>query len=344
MQIFFLVLIAAIVLALLTISLRGKKTNTRQRITKQQPSGFNSNATTPAPHYNPNSLMALREDFRRPEFEDAYLSDPSLNREAVLEDVCHNTVDFVVFDFETANTSKTSACAIGFAIVKNLVVTETKHFYISPQHDQWFIQRFVDLHGISWDQVYDKPFFYELWPEIEGLFLNNLVIAYNATFDLGILKETLNYYNIPVPEIKYNCALTYARNHVTGVPNYKLSSVCRHLNIPLNHHQAESDAVGAAHIMIHLVTQFKADELLNQEKNARRLNWQNQVEKVKSLKESGMFEQVHNIKKNIRYNRKKMQDNPDKPRYQELYIKYKEQYAAVMGEEYAEKKDVDLRD
>ena len=37
-----------------------------------------------------------------------------------------------------------------------------------------------------------------------------------------------------------------------GLPNYKLNTLCDHFGIALNHHEALSDARGAAKIMIEL--------------------------------------------------------------------------------------------
>lgn len=286
---------------------------------------------------SPYSLIALNPAFKKPLFKNSGLENPGLNKTAINYKINHNTKDFLVIDFETANTSKYSACALGIAIVKDLQIVETKHYYISPQHDAYFIQRFVSLHGITWDDVYDKPFFNEIWPEIEKLFSSNLLIAYNASFDISVLRETLNYYAIPLPQLEFTCALECARQYIKGPYNYKLSTVCQHLNISLEHHQAESDAIATAKITIYLIEKLKKEEAKIQEKNERKIKWEDEVEKAHKLKENGLYDEIQNIKKNIRRNRKLMIDNPEKDKYKALYFKYKRQYIDMMGSEYAEK-------
>jgi DNA polymerase-3 subunit epsilon len=50
---------------------------------------------------------------------------------------------FIAIDFETANSSRTSACSIGITFVENKKVVETKHFYIKTNtkllqlHKRW---------------------------------------------------------------------------------------------------------------------------------------------------------------------------------------------------------------
>ena len=48
------------------------------------------------------------------------------------------------------------------------------------------------------------------------------------------------------------CTCRLSRKLVKGLPNYKLNTLCDHFGIALNHHEALSDARGAAKIMIEL--------------------------------------------------------------------------------------------
>ena len=86
------------------------------------------------------------------------------------------------------------------------------------------------------------------------------IIAYNLPFDKDVLIKTLNYLGEETPEMKGACALNLARNNIKGLENYKLSTVCKHLNIELNHHDPESDARATAEIVIHIVKNMIAED------------------------------------------------------------------------------------
>jgi DNA polymerase III subunit epsilon len=66
---------------------------------------------------------------------------------------------FVAIDFETANYSPNSACAIGLVSVENNIITQQQHFLIQPPTTEFI---FTYIHGISWQQVSAVPTFQQL--------------------------------------------------------------------------------------------------------------------------------------------------------------------------------------
>ena len=54
---------------------------------------------------------------------------------------------------------------------------------------------------------------------------------------------------IPPPEQPYLCTVKLAR-HTWGIRPTKLPDVCRHLGLPLRHHDALSDAEACANIVL----------------------------------------------------------------------------------------------
>ena len=63
---------------------------------------------------------------------------------------------FVVIDFETANHSRDSACAIGLAVCTNGRVIETPQFLIQPLSRTF---AFTYIHGIQGEDVARAPRF-----------------------------------------------------------------------------------------------------------------------------------------------------------------------------------------
>lgn len=163
---------------------------------------------------------------------------------------------FVSIDFETANSDRASVCALGITIVDNLKIIEKKYWLIKP-HDLYFNPFNVSIHGISKDDVKDKPEFNELWPEIKQYVDKNIVIAHYANFDISVLCHVLNRYEIEYPEFPYFCTWCISKKVWKGLNNYSLNNVADYLSIDFQHHNAEEDAKACSVIAI------KACEKLN---------------------------------------------------------------------------------
>ena len=86
-----------------------------------------------------------------------------------------------------------------------------------------------------------------MWPEIKPYIENQLIAAYNLSFDIGCLEATLANYNIPVPNYACFDILDSART-AFGLENHKLKTVAKFLGIDFMEHNAGDDARVAAEI------------------------------------------------------------------------------------------------
>ncbi len=154
---------------------------------------------------------------------------------------------FAALDFETASYGRDSACALSVVIVENDKVVDTWTSLIRPPHRDFY---FTYLHGISWNDVKDKPAFGDLWPAVAEFIHNvDFIAAHNASFDRSVLRaccERAGHEHVTVP---FLCTVKLARS-VWGLFPTQLSDVARHLSIPLKHHDAASDAFACAQIII----------------------------------------------------------------------------------------------
>jgi DNA polymerase-3 subunit epsilon len=165
--------------------------------------------------------------------------------------------DFVAIDFETADQNRNNPCALGIAFVEKGRVKEVRHWYIKPPCYPNFNLLNVAISGITPEMVQNAPTFDELWEEILHIFDNKIIAAHNAKFDIGVLISTLNHYNIALPNIEYFCSYEMSKQAFRHLSSHKLNDVCHHLGIALEHHQADSDCVACAEIIL------KASEQLN---------------------------------------------------------------------------------
>ena len=154
---------------------------------------------------------------------------------------------FVAIDFETADRYRDSACALAMVRVESGKIVHTEHRLIKPPRKYF---EFTYIHGITWDMVASEPDFQELWPSLKNV-LNgaDFIAAHNASFDRSVLNACCKKSDIEPPSIPFECTVSLARKE-WGLHPTKLPDVCRYLDIPLNHHEALSDAMACAKIVI----------------------------------------------------------------------------------------------
>jgi len=154
---------------------------------------------------------------------------------------------FAALDFETANFMGESACAIGLVIVDQGKITASISRLIRPPENLF---SFTWLHGISWSDVAQKPTFGELWNEISPLLDGvEFIAAHNASFDRSVLMKCCRLYGCLPPADRYLCTMRLSRK-MWDIRPTKLSDVCNQFGIPLNHHEAASDALACARIVL----------------------------------------------------------------------------------------------
>ncbi len=159
-------------------------------------------------------------------------------------------MDFCAIDFETATNDRNSACELGVSLVENSQIVMTKTWLIKPPSYPYFNQRNIDVHGILPSDVKDAPTFDDIWYEVEDMIYGNLMIAHNASFDAGVLRSCLDYYDIFKPKINYLCSIQIAKKSWNYLPKYGLKNLADYHQIQFKHHRAGDDAEACAKISL----------------------------------------------------------------------------------------------
>lgn len=156
---------------------------------------------------------------------------------------------FAVFDVETPNSYNNRMSAIGVTIVENGKIIEEFGTLINPET---YFDRFnIQLTKITPEAVADQPNFSALWPKLEALFADSVLIAHNAPFDMGVLGKCLRDYGIFWKKrTLYACTCRMGRVCYPCFCNHKLDTMCRMLQIDLEHHKASSDSRACAELLI----------------------------------------------------------------------------------------------
>ena len=156
---------------------------------------------------------------------------------------------YIVFDVETPNRYNNRISAIGISVVENGAVTGNFFSYVNPETSFDYFN--TQLTGIDEYTVADAPTFDVLWNRIEPVFSSGILVAHNASFDMGVLKKCLRDYGISWKStVPYCCTVLMGRKLLPDI-SHKLDCLCDYYGICLNHHQADSDSRAAAEILLH---------------------------------------------------------------------------------------------
>ncbi|WP_194395768.1 3'-5' exonuclease [Microbacterium atlanticum] len=171
-------------------------------------------------------------------------------------------LDFTAIDFETANSSNASACAVGLARVRDGRVVETAGWLIRPPagHDVFF-ELNVRIHGIRPEDVVGAASWSEQLADIAAFTGDDILVAHNAGFDMAVLKRACDATGDDCPPFRYACSLQVARK-VYRLESYRLPFVAAEAGFAdFPHHNATADALACAHVMIDAATRVGAADI-----------------------------------------------------------------------------------
>ncbi|HXP96875.1 MAG TPA: 3'-5' exonuclease [Telmatospirillum sp.] len=182
------------------------------------------------------------------------MSDPSSAR-AELQQIAIPSVSAVgscsvlAIDFETATASRASPCAVGLCWLDEGAVIGRAYRLIRPPGND-FAPFNIAFHGIGPGDVANAPEFPVLWEELLPHLPGALLLAHNASFDISVLRRTLDIYGLPWPDLSYFCTMLGARRVWPDLANHKLNTVARHLGFSFRHHHAGEDAEACGRIAV----------------------------------------------------------------------------------------------
>lgn len=171
---------------------------------------------------------------------------------------------FVSIDFETANSFRGSPCSIGLTRFVDGKIDQQFSSLIKPPPGYEYFDNFnTMLHGICEEDVEDAPEFVDVLPEVLSLIGDLPLVAHNAAFDMGVIRDTLNVYGAKYPKLEYYCTLVLSRK-VLDLLSYRLPIVADELDIEiLSHHDAADDARVSGEIANALLTRSNKASLFD---------------------------------------------------------------------------------
>ena len=154
--------------------------------------------------------------------------------------------------------------AIGLSVFEHGVLT--KQFYSLVNPETWFQPYVVRLIGITPEMVKDAPNFAALWPTLEPLLSDCVLVGHGAGNDLKALGRCLRSYRIPWrSEVSYLCTVEVCTSMYPQRQGYSLDVLCNDFGIPLEHHHALSDSEACGRLLLHcLADGLEAESCIKQ--------------------------------------------------------------------------------
>ena len=172
-----------------------------------------------------------------------------------LSDDSVRTLNFTAIDFETATMKNKYPCQIGIVVVRNGQIEESISRYIQPPSNL-YDKRCISVHKITPDITKDEPEFPDVWNDIKQYFEDTVLVAHNASFDITVLENNLNYYDIEYPTIQCYACTCKIFNKLS------LDKACSLYDIKLsNHHDGLSDAKACAQLYLNWINDVKPTRL-----------------------------------------------------------------------------------
>jgi len=172
-------------------------------------------------------------------------------------------LDFTAIDFETANGSAASACSVGLVKVRDGQVVDRIGWFIQPPfgHDH-FVDWNIRIHGITPEMVEGAPSWTEQLVDLIAFAEDDILVAHNAGFDMGVIKSACAATGIATPAYSYMCSLQVARK-TYHLDSYRLPMAAMAAGFDdFAHHDAVADSEACAAIMIHAAERWGAIDLV----------------------------------------------------------------------------------
>ena len=190
---------------------------------------------------------------------EGYLVDDS---NKIVYDITDETVDspFVVFDIETTglNKEKCKIIEIGAVKIQDGEIIDRWSTFVNPKTK--IPSEITNLTSITDSMVRDASVFSEQIDDFLKFCEGCVMVAHNANFDMGFMKEEAKNCGRSF-DLPYLDTLILARCMYKSLPNHKLDTLCRHLNVILaHHHRAVDDAEATAQAFVKMLEELKASE------------------------------------------------------------------------------------
>ena len=161
--------------------------------------------------------------------------------------------EYVVFDIETTGLSPryNKIIEIGAVKIKNGKIQDTFSEFINPEVPIPYT--ITKLTSITDQMVMEASTIDEILPKFMEYVGDAILVAHNASFDTGFIKEFCRQLDIPFDSTIMD-TMTLAHVLIPELGKYTLDRLCKQFNVSLeHHHRACDDAAATAEIFLKML-------------------------------------------------------------------------------------------
>ena len=169
--------------------------------------------------------------------------------------------EYVVFDIETTGLSPkfNKIIEIGAVRIKDGKIQDTYSRFVNPEVPIPY--SITKLTSINDGMVMEAPTIEEILPEFLEFVGDAILVAHNASFDTGFIKEFAKRQGLEFNSTIVD-TMTLAHILIPELGKYTLDRLCKQFNVSLeNHHRACDDAAATAEIFVKMVRMIKEKEI-----------------------------------------------------------------------------------
>ncbi len=170
---------------------------------------------------------------------------------------------YAIVDVETTGGSPKRERIIEIAIIKSNgeKIIDSYQTLVNPEK---MIPPFVsNLTGISNEMVEEAPLFEEIAPQIEAFTKGCVIVAHNAHFDYGFIKNEFRYIGEYYQRDRI-CTVKLTQRALPGLEGYSLGKLATHFNIDHeDKHRAYADAEATTRLL-HILLRDANPQILAQ--------------------------------------------------------------------------------
>ncbi len=160
--------------------------------------------------------------------------------------------EIVFFDLETTGTSiyKDQVIEIAAVVLKNGKITDSFQTLVNPHIP--IPKKITEITGITNQDVHEGIEEDEAFEKFFEFVNNRVLVAHNATFDIGFVKRWLNKHDKPF-EFTFIDSLPLARALVPEISRYNMNRLCSFFKIKNERaHRAKEDSEASAKVLVKL--------------------------------------------------------------------------------------------
>lgn len=186
----------------------------------------------------------------------SYIDETAFKLAFADQDILLKDATYVVFDLETTGLSYTRDKIIEISAVKvsNMNIVGQFNSYVNPEEKLSHFTK--ELTSITDEDLANAPKIEEIFPDFLNFIEGSILVAHNASFDMGHLYEKAKDLGINVTRYPVIDTINIARYFYSDeLKRFNLRAVAKHFKVKLmQHHRAEHDAQATAEVFIKMLS------------------------------------------------------------------------------------------